>query len=202
MAVSKFQEFKNSFKTDLARPSRFEVDIMSKNYGGIRAADLRLRCETAELPSRTYATAEQKFGSNPVEKFPYQVQFNDLNLTFIVSDDMSPKYFFDAWMEDVVPSFKYNPNYKYGDDEDIFGGYTGSIIITQFDVTDSPTYKIELIDAYPITVNQLDLDWSTEGHHKLTVVFAYTYWQSSLKYPGIKNYTEKLFSKFNPNSEL
>jgi hypothetical protein len=26
---------------------------------------------------------------------------------------MSPKYFFDAWMEDVVPSFKYNPNFDF-----------------------------------------------------------------------------------------
>ena len=42
MAVSKFQEFKNSFKTDLARPSRFEVDIMSKNYGGICKNNIRI----------------------------------------------------------------------------------------------------------------------------------------------------------------
>ena len=54
--------------------------------------------------------------------------------------------------------------------------YTGVITISQFDVSDKPTYEIELFDAYPIAVNQLDLDWSTEGHHKLTVVFAYTYW--------------------------
>lgn len=169
MAVSKFQEFKNSFKTDLARPNRFEVNISTQvSYAGVQARDLRLRCETAELPSRTYATAEQKFGSNPIEKYPYQVQFNDLNLTFVITDDMSTKYFFDGWMEAVVPSFRYNPSYK--------NDYTGVITISQFDVTDKPTYEIELFDAYPIAVNQLDLDWSTEGHHKLTVVFAYTYW--------------------------
>ena len=69
MAVSKFQEFKNSFKTDLARPNRFEVNITTQvSYGGIQSRELRLRCETAELPSRTYATTEQKFGSNPIEK--------------------------------------------------------------------------------------------------------------------------------------
>jgi hypothetical protein len=176
MSVSKFQEFKNSFKTDLARPNRFEVDISLNPprvaYDGIQARDLRLRCETAELPSRTYATAEQKFGSNPIEKYPYQVQFNDLNLTFVVTDDMNPKRFFDAWMEAVIPSYNYNPSYKRGP-----GGYAGTIRVTQFGVDDFPTYKIALDDAYPIAVNQLDLDWSTEGHHKLTVVFAYTYWR-------------------------
>jgi hypothetical protein len=36
-----------------------------------------------------------------------------------------------------------------------------------------------LVDAFPISVNQLDLDWSSDGYHKLTVVFAYTYWQNN-----------------------
>ena len=89
---SPIKTFFNSF-TDVAKPSRFEVTIGPKTYNNISSSELILRCETAELPSRTYATAEQKFGSNPIEKFPYQVQFNDLNLTFIVDDDMLAKYF-------------------------------------------------------------------------------------------------------------
>ena len=36
-----------------------------------------------------------------------------------------------------------------------------------------------MVDAYPIAVNQLDLDWSNDGYHKLTVVFAYTYWKNN-----------------------
>ena len=40
MAVSKFQEFKNSFKTDLARPNRFEVNITTQvSYGGIQSRE-------------------------------------------------------------------------------------------------------------------------------------------------------------------
>ena len=36
-----------------------------------------------------------------------------------------------------------------------------------------------MVDAFPIAVNQLDLDWSSDSYHKLTVVFAYTYWQNN-----------------------
>jgi hypothetical protein len=46
-------------------------------------------------------------------------------------------------------------------------------------VTNNKSYSINLIDAYPISVNQLDLDWSNTDYHKLTVVFAYTYWQNN-----------------------
>jgi hypothetical protein len=36
-----------------------------------------------------------------------------------------------------------------------------------------------MIDTFPIAVNQLDLDWSSDGHHKLTVTFAYTSWRNN-----------------------
>jgi hypothetical protein len=35
-----------------------------------------------------------------------------------------------------------------------------------------------LIDAFPISVNQLDLDWSNDNFHKLSVTFAYRYWKN------------------------
>jgi len=162
-------DFIHNFKSDFSKPSRFEVTI-PKIPGGLNSTktNLMYRCESAELPSITYATLEQKFGSNPIEKYPYQVQFNDLSLTFIVGSDMDEKKFFDSWMELIVPSSTYNMNYKEK--------YVTDVRITQFDSTDIPTYAVDLMDAYPITVNQLDLDWSSEGYHKLTVVFAYTYW--------------------------
>jgi phage-related protein len=28
-------------------------------------------------------------------------------------------------------------------------------------------------------MNQMDLDWSADGYHKLNVTFAYTYWQNN-----------------------
>jgi len=167
-------DFKSSFTNDLARPSRFDVTIPVpivllpfRNVG----KQLSLRCETAQLPSRTFATAEQRFGSNPIEKYPYQPQYNDLDLTFLVSDDMSEKVFFDSWLELINPSLTFN--FKYKND------YAVNMQVNQYDVTNNKSYSINLIDAYPISVNQLDLDWSNNEYHKLTVVFAYTYWQNN-----------------------
>ena len=167
-------EFKASFNKELARPNKFDVDIpipigMIPYLGTSR--QLKFRCETAELPSRTYATAEQKFGSNPVEKFPYQVQFNDLNLTFIVDDDMSQKVFFDAWLNYINP--QYNNNFRYKND------YATILTVNQYNVANELSYSVNLYDAYPISMNQLDLNWSDDGFHKISVDFAYTYWQNN-----------------------
>ena len=184
-------EFMSSFTKDLARPNRFEVKInlpdglRNNSQGGSLTQNderlLTLRCETAELPSRTFTTAEQKFGSNPIEKYPYHTTFNDLTLTFIVSGDMQEKRIFDKWMNKIMPSTNFNPQYKYNNSTP---NYVSTIQVIQYNLQNEAQYVVSLYDAYPISVNQLDLDWSSDGHHKLTVVFAYTYWE-----PGSGNLT-------------
>jgi hypothetical protein len=166
-------EFKASFNTELARPNKFDVDIPIPigliPYRGT-AQQLKFRCETAELPGRTLATTSMKiYGVE--EKFPYMSSYSDLSLTFIVSDDMSEKKFFDAWLNWISPTINYNLKYK--------GDYAVALRINQYDVQNQVSYSVDLIDAYPIAMNQMDLDWSSDGHHKLTVTFAYTSWRNN-----------------------
>jgi hypothetical protein len=162
-------QFKSLFTTDLARPNRFDVIITiptSLDPGGT-ASLLAYRCENAQLPGRTFSTAEQKtYG--PIEKFPYLTGYTDLDLTFIVSDDMVEKYIFDAWLESINPTATNNFSYK--------SDYSTTITVNQYNLQNELTYSADFIEAYPISINQMDLDWSTDGYHKLTVTFAYTRW--------------------------
>ena len=167
--------FKASFRGDLARPNRFDVNIpvpLTLLPYVKSAKSMQYRCEVAQLPGRSLSTTEQKFGSNPVEKHPYQTTYNDIDLTFIVSGDMREKMFFDAWMEVINPSSNFNFRYKKD--------YSTSIVIRQYDVTNKLVYDAMLIDAFPSVVNQLDLEWSSDGYHKLSVVFEYTYWTNTM----------------------
>jgi len=166
-------DFLGSFQTDLARTNRFDVSIPIPlsliQYRNI-AQRLTFRCENANLPGRTLGTTDQKI-YNITEKFPNQTTYQDMDLTFVVSGDMSEKQFFDSWMELINPSTNFNFKYK--------GDYSTPVTVNQYDVNNNLTYSVELIDAFPIAVNQMDLDWSNDGIHKLTVVFAYTYWKNN-----------------------
>jgi hypothetical protein len=82
---------------------------------------------------------------------------------------MDMKIAFDNWMNYINPSTNFNFNYKET--------YVSNIVITQYDLYGNISYTATLIDAFPINMNQLDLDWSSDSVHKLTVTFAYTYWQ-------------------------
>jgi len=166
-------DFKASFTKDVARTNRFDVEIpvpLTLIPYVSSARSLIYRCETAQFPGRTFATTEQKtYG--PIEKFPYLNTYNDLDLTFIVDDDMSQKVFFDAWMSYINPL--YNNNYRYK------GDYATTLVINQYDVSGEKTYSINLVEAFPISMNQMDLNWGDDSYHKLSVTFAYTYWQNN-----------------------
>jgi len=166
-------EFKATFKKDLSRPHKFDVNIpipLTLIPYIESAKSLTYRCENANLPGRTFATAEQKtYG--PVEKYPYLNTYTDIDMTFIVDDDMTQKVFFDAWLNYINPLYNNNMRYK--------GDYSTVITVNQYDVTNQISYSVNLYDAYPISMNQMDLDWSSDGYHKLNVTFAYTYWQNN-----------------------
>ena len=166
-------DFKSSFKGDLARPNRFIVDvpIPATLLPYVRTSrNLRYRCDGAQLPGRSLATTEQKtYG--PIEKHPYLSTYNDIDLTFLIDDDMDIKVFFDAWLNFINPSYSNNFRYK--------SEYSTDLTVTQYDVSGEASYSVNLYEAFPISINQLDLDWSNDGYHKLTVTFAYTYWKNN-----------------------
>lgn len=174
-------EFKSSFRGDLARPNKFDVNIniplVLIPYVA-SARRLNFRCENAQLPGRTFATTEQKtYG--PIEKFPYLTTYNDIDLTFIVDDDMQQKVLFDAWLNFVNPLYNNHIRYKQE--------YATILTVNQYDVTNKLSYSCSLYDAFPVSVNQMDLDWSGDGYHKISVTFAYTYWQNnSLQAAGMQ----------------
>jgi len=166
--------FKSSFRTDLARPSRFDVIIpvpfILIGSPIVDSRNLTYRCENAQLPGRTIATLDQKtYG--PIEKFPYLSTYNDIDLSFYVDDDMKQKYLFDAWLGYINTSS--TNNYLYKDE------YATTLTINQYNVSNKRTYSVDLFDAFPISINQMDLDWSnTDAVHKMSVTFAYTYWKN------------------------
>ena len=187
-------EFKSSFSKELARPSKFDVNIPVPlglvPYRGTSRM-LTMRCENAGLPGRTIATTSMKiYGVE--EKFPYMSSYNDMSLTFIVSDDMKEKKFFDAWLNWINPNSSYNLKYKQD--------YSVALRINQYDVENQVSYSVDLIDAFPIAVNGMDLNWSSDGYHKLTVTFAYTSWRDNSLETLAMDYLENVIadSMFTP----
>jgi hypothetical protein len=188
--ISNFISSINKY-SDLARSDRFKVFIypgpnkLTSVLGILGTEELSLRCEEAELPGRTIATADLRtYG--PIIRYPTQTTYNDLSLTFLCTSNLKgtsstglkEKMIFEDWMDLVNPT----PN-SFGFRSDAFWNmnyktdYAADIIIRHYDTVDNrPSYSVKIFDAFPIAINQVSLGWGTEGIIRLIVTFAYTRW--------------------------
>jgi hypothetical protein len=212
--MSNISNFISSFKTEAARSCNFDVNIYPTSLNLISSLalasgkagtdpvsafrNISMRCEAAELPSRSFSTVDHKI-YGPVHPHPIQTTYSKLNLTFLCSDDMSEKFIFDAWMNymsnasffpfpssagQVIDLFKTGGRPVVNYDFEYKNNYESLIVVTQYGMHGEPTLYSALFHAFPISVNELGLNWrNTDDIHKLTVTFAYTYHNTAIK-PG------------------
>lgn len=163
-----------------AKTSKFDVIItvpsFLQQYG--TSEELSLQCETAELPGYTLNTLDSKiFGApTPVAGTP---AFGDVTLTFICAGDLWEKKFFDRWLDYIIPKQTYLVNYKQS--------YVTDILVRQYSEgtpgsgsgslpNPSVIYACKLLNAFPATVNALNLNWATDDIHRLSVAFKFDRW--------------------------
>jgi hypothetical protein len=90
---------------------------------------------------------------------------------------MSVRNFFEDWMHVIVN----RNNYTIGYQED----YATTINIRQLDEQDNITYEVELLEAFPRNMNLMDLNHASSNQtHRLSVLFAYRYWQNVIRKPN------------------
>lgn len=137
---------------------------------------LGLQCESAELPGISLLTQDVKV-YGPTYKLPYQRQYNDMNLTFICTNDFYERKLFDRWIEAIMPSDTNNMRFPKGEQTK----YLTDITVVQFDEFVKQIYAVKLIDAFPTSIAPMQVSWSDDGFHKLTVSFSYQRYETIYK---------------------
>lgn len=169
-------KFIGTVRTDsLARVNRFEVFIYAPttltNKNIANSGAVSLYCEMASLPPVNISTKSFKiFGPTYQRPFGAEYGGEGISMTFHVDRDMQVKKFFDEWTAKVVDPDSGLVGYQ----ED----YISTIRLRQLDEQDNITYEIELSEAFPRSVNLLELNNSAQNQtHRLNVLFAYRYWK-------------------------
>ncbi len=154
-------ELQEIFNTELR-------DEQSRSSNPALSRYLGLQCETAELPGKSLITADAKI-YGPTYKVPYQTQYNEMNLTFVCTNDFYERKLFDRWIESIMPTD--TNNLRFAKDNDT--RYMSNIKVIQYDDFIKQIYAVELIDAFPIGVSAQAVNWSEDGFHRLSVQFTY-----------------------------
>jgi hypothetical protein len=172
-------EFKGSLSSGIAKTSHFEVMFTPPSGIGIDfdiSRQLTYRADSVEIPGRTALTIEHRFAENgPLSKIPYTQVFGDVTITFILSDGLGEKLFFESWMASMMDTTPQGAgqsfNVKY------FENYKSDLDIRQFDSNGKLRNTIKLIDSYPIIMNGIQMGWNDDSIAKLSLQFALRYYE-------------------------
>lgn len=172
-------DFRSSFVLEPANPTNYEVlitkgpPIMVEVGGAINFANtLRYRCESCAIPSKSLLFANRKtYGPN--RKVAYGAEYRDVSFSFIVSDNMQEKEYFDIWQRMIVDNDEVSGGITTHD-ASYYDDYIGEIEIRYYEKGGKNTYKIVLMEAYPIEVQEVPLSWTSNNEYmRVTVTLAY-----------------------------
>ena len=167
--IEKILNFPNSIFSDVSDAISSAIGKTGAGGGNATLSRyLSLQCESAELPGRTFATADVKI-YGPTFKVPYQTQYGDTSLTFLCTNDFYERKLFDKWMETIHPSDTNNLRYARGEKS----RFLTDIKIIQYDDFIKQIYAVQFIDAFPIGIAPQPLSWGEDGFHRLSIQFAY-----------------------------
>ena len=167
--IEKILNFPNSIFSDVSDAISSAIGKTGAGGGNATLSRyLSLQCESAELPGKTFATADVKI-YGPTFKVPYQTQYGDTSLTFLCTNDFYERKLFDKWMETIHPSDTNNLRYARGEKS----RFLTDIKIIQYDDFIKQIYAVQLIDAFPIGIAPQPLSWGEDGFHRLSIQFAY-----------------------------
>jgi hypothetical protein len=174
----------------LARPNNFKVSL-SLASTGVSGADVDImpayssisgtfefRCEKAELPGRTVATTDDNMSGTAL-KLPYDMTYNDIQLSIICSTDMLERKFFEQWMDFIIKPGKLSrPN---AGTIAYYSDYAKGNKLTVSQLNDSGTAILTYTchDVYPIALTPMNATWEENNTYQrfgVTLCYRYHIW--------------------------
>ena len=198
MSIGTFSQFQlSNFQSEvlgrgLARTSRFEVIIPrpaleNRNKqtlglnGGIKGGQriatgnippqrISILCEQSAFPLFNINVKPYRIYGTPYQR-PVTSDYggDGLPMTFHVDRAMSVKRFFEDWGRFIINRDSFNVAFQ--------DQYAVDIEVYQLDEFNKRTYGVKLIDAFPRSQNQMELNMGAQNQtHRLIVLFSYRKW--------------------------
>lgn len=197
-------------KQGVAKTSHFEVQLTSPfgSYGDQR--DMMYRADAAELPGRVITTVDGYRPANygPITKIAYGQIYADATITFLLSEDMREKEYFELWQNLMVQTgafegtaggrdaekfttSKFNPNY--------YDNYVGTMVVRQYGSGGELRTIHTFNEVMPIIVQPIQMNWNDDAIARLTVTFAYRNYKVAFNKSAQPRFGSKFGFSIGPN---
>lgn len=130
-----------------------------------------IRCDSASIPSASFLNYElYRYGYGVQESAPYSVQFEPINLSFIMDSQAEIYTFFYQWMNIIV-----NYNTKEGLNRGVQSAshkpyevgykmdYATTVRVAVYNEKTERIISITLNDAFPMSISEISLNWAADN---------------------------------------
>ena len=148
--------------------------------------EMNILCSNVNLPGKQVLTTDRRIGME-FQKVAYGYASQDVSMTFYLMNDYGVKTYFDAWIASTINEETGGVAYK--------SEYAKSVKIHQLrraikgrsidvgplsaniGIGGGTVYAVELLNAFPTTINPVELNNELDGLLQLTVEMSYTRWR-------------------------
>jgi len=150
-----------------------QTDLLSVQQANGRR--VQAFCSSISMPDREMVTKEVRHGNRPARKVVYDFKSGDIEATFYADKFMRERSYFELWQKAAVStSSSYNVNY--------YDNYVTNLNIFQLgqfasrQERDDVTYGVQLIDAFPKTIDAVSYSHDKNDIQTITVTFTFRNW--------------------------
>lgn len=149
-------------------------------------------CQSANIPGMTLGSIDQPTRFNPIPTPANRVQFDDLNITFIVDEDMSNWFELWQWMiglgfphshDEYNALFRNTPQYR----PDFAGLYSDGTLHV---LTNNKNYGFEVHykEIFPISLSQIEFTATDTNNEAMIATASFKYMLYGVIRQGVSTY--------------
>lgn len=161
-------------KKGMALPTLYSVVLPS--FSSASTESINILCSGVNLPGRQIMTQERRIGTI-MEKVAYDQAYDDVNMSFYLLNNYGMRRYFEEWQNLAINQNTYEVGYK--------SDYAKDVKITQLDRDGNSVYTLTLQDAFPTTLDQIELkNELVDQIIQLNVQLSYKNWKSDQSLSG------------------
>jgi hypothetical protein len=170
-------EFRANLVGDGARPNLFQVTMTFPTFAtdGVSASQaLTFLAKTAQLPGSTLGTVPLYYFGREMKHVGNR-SFADWSITIINDENFKVRRAFESWMNGINSHTTNLRNGAAGTPT----SYSVDAKVEQFDKAGNVIKTYKFVGAFPVDLNPIDLDWSSNDTiEEFGVTLAYQWWES------------------------
>ena len=178
------------------KKNRFSVEVTPPRsmVSSVNADTINFLAKAVSFPAKTLAGTEFRYAGKYSIKVPYETTYENVAITLLNTGNYAPRKFWDNWFNHIQNNNSKNMQY--------YDKFVGTVTISHYlddEENIDPTkaaYQVTLHNAWPITMNAIEMTWENAELMDFQVDLNYSWWSATGENITTSNYTESAVQRF------